>query len=474
MPDVHLDSLRHALENTVVNNLDVAEACLVYATRSYADGHTFNTASLRSLDVFAEIIKLIGVNIVSTIRVPVLAELSEVIAKSSDSPLAAWHAANVIAIGLDGTFDANEFSPDGADIYDLVDMCAFPTHAQGCLSLYRPHGLSESPNPERVDQWNPSTVTGLSLWRSENTRPFRVTLDRTRGRHFDMAVGENGLRIAILQPNRNFSEINIGDWYITGGTPLFFGIRPAHRAKQYSVIRSGIEKAFAAGAGIVVLPELVSDRHIVRRLSTYLIGKNIKLRAQLRTSMNHHPYCSQLRVVISGSYHHTDNDGRNRNSVKIHFSHGPDRPGDGSHSKSGVFRLPLGPIDYTEDIEASHQITLYRGRDYSVAVLICADLSNLTVQEVLRRIQPTLLIVCNMTGKTSGFVSIAHGLVAAAQTTTVFANNPSHWITGDLHEPGAIVVVPAREFAERTVHHTFTSPAEVAVFDSASKRITTV
>ncbi|WP_287001875.1 hypothetical protein [Gordonia sp. UBA7860] len=474
MSDSHLDSLRHALENHVVTALDVAEVCLIYATRSTASGHTFDTAAVRRLDVAPEITQLIGLTIASTIRVPVLSKLSELIAKSSDSPLAAWHAANVIAVGLNGTFEANEFSPDGAEIYDLVDMRAFPTHAQGCLALYDPHDLSESPSPERFDQFNPSAVTGLSLWRNELASPFRVSIDRTRGRHFDTAIGENGLRIAIIQPNRDFSELNLGEWYKSRDAHLFFGIRPSHPMTQYSVMKAGTEKAFAADAGIVVFPELVANRHIVRRLSTYLIGKNIKLRARLGKALDSNPYRSRLRVVVSGSYHHIDTDRKKRNSVKIHFPHGPNRLGDGSHSKSGVFQLIAAGTIHTEDIEASHQITLYHGKNYSVAVLICSDLLNATIQEILRRIRPTLLIVCNMTGKTSGFVSVADGLLAATQTTTVLANNPSQWITGNLHDPGTIVVLPAREHAKRIARHNFSSPTEVAIFDTSTRRITTV
>jgi len=110
---------------------------------------------------------------------------------------------------------------------------------------------------------------------------------------------------------------------------------------------------------------------------------------------------------------------------------------------------------FREDIEPENKIRLFTGAQFSVVVVVCADLLNKDFRRALEALKPSLVLVCNMTEKQGDFASAAHALILACQATLVAANNPARWwkfvgIPGKC-VPGAMVGMPVREASKRVV-----------------------
>src|SRR5690349_12538423 len=92
-----------------------------------------------------------------------------------------------------------------------------------------------------------------------------------------------------------------------------------------------------------------------------------------------------------------------------------------------TFKGSLKTQGFREDIEPSYKIRLFTGAQFSVAVVVCADLLNKDFRRALEALKPSLVLVCNMTPKQGDFASVAHALILASQATLVAANNPARW-----------------------------------------------
>ena len=174
---------------------------------------------------------------------------------------------------------------------------------------------------------------------------------------------------------------------------------------------------------------------------------------------------------MAGSFHRESPSGRH-NAAHVYFRDFVNGVAVREHRKSGEFIFPMteaalgalldgdtsrGPqasIDlawtigkkFREDIELEREVRLYPGTQFSTVVVICADFIDRGLQDVLRPLRVSLLLICNMTPKLDGFVNAAKGFVQSGQTTTLSVNNPAEWPTaaGDVKVEGAIACMPVR------------------------------
>jgi hypothetical protein len=100
------DGLRGLNDCSLLSAFEVAEACLRYATLSTADGHVFDLAPVRALDVKSKIESHVGGHISSGFDPKDLEAIAEAIARSENKPLAAWYTADRISMAISQSFAA--------------------------------------------------------------------------------------------------------------------------------------------------------------------------------------------------------------------------------------------------------------------------------------------------------------------------------------------------------------------------------
>jgi hypothetical protein len=462
----------------------VAARCLRYATVATAKGHLFDSAPMRSLDVKPELEQIIGGHLDSSLTPAAVIAIAEAIAMSKDKPLAAWCAAYLISIAVSQNFTSSIQTPS---VYRLKHLQAFPAAADACKIFYGDKArLSTKAGPERR-QYDPSSVSGLSLWLKNKAHPFTVIVDRAGGDQFNRCIENNTLKIALIQLNQSLAELCI-TWLSdeSAQEPRFFGVQPKNTRQQIDVACARLKQAVAAGAGIALLPELTMTEEAAKEIGDKLATPEtiIPASADYRT----------LCVAVTGSFHHVD-DQKRRNTTLIQFPRTakpalePRR-----HSKSGVFRYEsprlgleafaydetraaaaeaamedaqskgtkLPSEDFREDVEPSHEIRVYIGEKFSVVVVICADLLNTTFRDVVSMVSPSLVLVCNMTPTLDPFETVAHELILRCRATFVSVNNPAQHPSGAV--PGAMVGMPLRDRNDRVKYEDF-GPGEIMLFD---------
>jgi hypothetical protein len=463
---------------------EVAEACLRYATLCTDAGYVFDSASWRGLDVKAELQAHIGMNLGAPIHPDKLKAIAKSIAKSEEPPLAAWCTAMLISIAISQNFLAHS---GPASEYPLEDLQAFPIQAEGCRNLYGgpTTGLSTQPGPAR-SQNDPSAVSGLALWLKSRTWPYKVVIDRVGGDQLNACLDDNNtLKIALIQPNKYLLDLCVTTVSnASDPNPRFFRLQPRDEKAQTAIAISGLKAAAKAGAGIAMLPELTMTESTVNQIGTELAtpGNIILQNADGRT----------LRMVVSGSFHHTDAQGAQRNSTRMHFPRHHNPNAYQQHSKSGVFyykiarellatmscnpkaadaaikALPsdwksLQEIEFKEDVKHSYEMRLFIGSKFSAVVVICADVLSDAFRDTLKEICPSLVLVCNMTGKLRDFENVAGELILACQSTLISVNNPGDWLGKVV--PGALAVMPLGDGRPPARRQHFENAQQIIIFD---------
>jgi hypothetical protein len=485
--DPHFKALYDGLTVAGLDSaFEVAEACLRYATLCTDAGYVFDSARWSGLDVVAELQAHIGMDLGAPIHPDKLEAIAEAIKKSKEPPLAAWCTAMLISIA-----SSQDFSPDSGtpSEYELQDLQAFPILASGCNTLYGEPttGLSTKPGPDR-SQNDPSAVSGLALWLKSRTWPYKVVIDRVGGDQLNVCLDEeNTLKVALIQPNKYLLDLSVTTVSNASDPPPphFFGLQPRDEKAQTAIAVNGLKAAAKAGAGIAMLPELTMTETMVDQIGTQLAtpGAIIPQNADHRT----------LRMVVSGSFHHTDAQGAQRNSTRMHFPRHRNPNTYQQHSKSGVFyhkiarvflemmspdpkvanaalqawqahpATALTEVKFQEDVEYSYEIRLFIGSKFSAVVVICADVLNDAFRNALKEICPSLVLVCNMTGKLRDFENAAGELILACQSTLISVNNPGDWLGKAV--PGALAVMPLGDGRPAARKHNFKNAQQIIIFD---------
>ena len=436
------------LTTRLVGAFEVAEACLGYATWETRRGWPFESDNWRKLDVAQDLCRLVPITIQTGLHPRSMQLIADKIATSANRPLASWITAMLISVGISRDFAA--FDPYGP-VYNLRDLRGVAIATVSPKILYRrTAGLSTNPG-RFFNRFDASAVNGLMLWRDEPHiyGPFDVIVDRACAAQFDAALDTDmKLKIALIQPNRSLLGLSVTTVSPEGDRRRrFFGVGPRCAKAQTKKILKDLKLAQSAGAGIALLPELVTTK-----------AEAEKVASELGTTNNiiaHDDHGHTLRVVVSGSYHHVDASDRQRNTTQVLFP----RTSPMLHrqiSKSGEFFYPStqavmeawkrsrwlfnwpavlalikGSCEtqrFREDIKPENKIRLFTGARFSVVVVVCADLLNKDFRRALEALKPSLILVCNMTEKQGNFASAAHALILACQATLVAANNPARWL----------------------------------------------
>ena len=468
-----LADLYSDLTTRLVGAFEVAEACLGYATWKTRDGWVFDSENWRELDVAEDLCRRVPTSIQTGLHPRVLQMIADTIVSSANPPLAAWITAMLISVGVSRNFAA--FDPYGP-VYNLRDLRGVAIATVSPKILYgRTAGLSTNPG-RFFNSFDASAVNGLMLWRDEPHLhgQFEVIVDRSCAAQFEAAMDtDKKLKIALIQPNRSLLGLSVTTVSPEGDRHRFFGVGPRCPKAQTKKILKGLKLAQSAGAGIALLPELVTTEAEANEVA-WELGTTSNI-------ISHNDFGHTLRVVVSGSYHHVDTSNHQRNTTQVVFP----RTSPVLHreiSKSGEFFYPStqavmeawkrsrwlfnwravlalfkGSLKtrFREDIQPEYKIRLFTGAQFSVVVVVCADLLNKDFRRALEALKPSLVLVCNMTEKQGDFASAAHALILACQATLVAANNPARWwksvgIPGK-SVPGAMVGMPVREASDRVV-----------------------
>ncbi len=232
---------------------------------------------------------------------------------------------------------------------------------------------------------------------------FRVVFDYSA---FDALAGlvTADTIIATCHPNRDLSEIRLP----ADRTTPAFPVRPDNIARQHRIIDQLIAGAAAAGASIVVLPELCVTESLAHRLRDWVSRDN------------------GPRLLVAGSYHHRAGSPLRRANTAISWARGLDRPL--THDKHSPAEHPIA-----EDIQPQGwpELRVYVTADgWHLVVAICRDLLNPEAVHALTEVGANLVLVPAMSKTLAPFTGQIGHLVSSGQALVAVANNPADWSDG--------------------------------------------
>ena len=237
---------------------------------------------------------------------------------------------------------------------------------------------------------------------------FQVIFDYSLAEHLTGLIGPDTV-VATCHPNRTLADFD----FPVDARGRTFPIRPAHKQRQHREIDRLIASAVAAGATIVVLPELCVTESIAAQLQDW-------------TRRADGP-----RMLVAGSYHHADAHPARASDV------GVDQPRR-RNTAVGYLRgceLPLihdkhSPADRPvhEDIEPQGwpQLRVYVSNDgWHLVIAICRDLLNPHAMHALAEAGVNVVFAPAMSETLVAFGGPVAQLVGSAQAFVAVANNPA-------------------------------------------------
>jgi len=213
--------------------------------------------------------------------------------------------------------------------------------------------------------------------------------------------------IATCHPNKALTEFTLP----ADPAQPAFPVRPTNVRHQQRILDQLIGAAADAGASIVVLPELCVTESLSRRLQAWVRRLD------------------GPRLLIAGSYHHSDGSPRRRRNTAIAWVRG--HPDPLIHEKHSPAQHPI-----LEDIQPQGwpELRVYvTATGWHVVVAICRDLLNPQAVHALTEAGANLVLVPAMSERLTPFTGqIAH-LVGSSQALVAVANNPADWADPDSH-----------------------------------------
>jgi hypothetical protein len=179
----------------------------------------------------------------------------------------------------------------------------------------------------------------------------------------------------------------------------FFGVRPRDEATAVASTRELVRQALAAGANLIVFPELSVTAAGIDAIEELVAGRDV--------------------VVIAGTRHAVV-DGSPRNVATM-------LAGGGRWTSAKFNPFVLG--DLVEGIASAPAQIVVRGAidragryAWSLAVLVCKDFLSPGAHQALVSARPALIIVPALTERTAVFEADAVGLTGATQATCFIVN----------------------------------------------------
>ena len=233
---------------------------------------------------------------------------------------------------------------------------------------------------------------------------FRIVFDYSLFDTLSGAVNADTI-LATCHPNRGLDELDLA----SGTGPRTFPIGPVDPDRQRTEIDRLVSQATAAGASIVVLPELCVTQQLAMGLQEWVRRPDGPL------------------LLVAGSCHQqrTTNGvlpARRRNTA-IGWVRGHDQPL--THDKYSPADRPVA-----EDIQPDGwpELRVYVTADgWHLAIVICRDLLNPQAVNALTEAGVNLLLVPAMSETLMPFGGPVAHLVGARQAIVAVANNPGDW-----------------------------------------------
>jgi hypothetical protein len=210
--------------------------------------------------------------------------------------------------------------------------------------------------------------------------------------------------VATCHPNSDLSEFAMPADLSRPAFPL----APTDPGRQRATLNRLIGAATAAGASIVVLPELSVTESLARELQQWVRRPD------------------GPRLLVAGSYHHADPlaPGRRRNTAMT-WIRGHDGPV--THDKHSPADRPV-----IEDIQPQGwpELRIYVTCDgWHLVIAICRDLLNPQAVHALNEAGVNLVLVPAMSETLVPFAGPVAQLVGSTQAMVAIANNPADWST---------------------------------------------
>ncbi|MCG8424851.1 MAG: hypothetical protein MJE77_43740 [Proteobacteria bacterium] len=227
-------------------------------------------------------------------------------------------------------------------------------------------------------------------------------------------------------------------------TPRFLSVHPYRPEEQKKILLDFLEQAQARGARMVLFPELSLDEECLEAVK------------QWHARTDH-----QIAIAVCGSVH-TRRHGERRNVSTTLLQDGTEV----EHFKFNPFYVSVPsaktgrPINYREDIVTIPAIiTINMCGEWSFTTLICKDLLEPGVAEILEQARVSLILVPACSPKTAVFEQIAGALAARAQALVVIGNlaasssiDPSSVIIARPIHTGTIETVRRSEITPPYLH----------------------
>jgi 8-oxo-dGTP pyrophosphatase MutT (NUDIX family) len=237
---------------------------------------------------------------------------------------------------------------------------------------------------------------------------FRIVFDYSLVDTLDGMVTADTI-VATCHPNRTLDEFDLPRDTREPSFPL----RPADPDRQRTQINRLIGDASAAGASIVVLPELCVTEGLALELQEWVRRADGPL------------------LLVAGSYHHADDHGQDsaphrRRNTAIAWVRGHDHPL--IHDKHSPADRPV-----IEDIQPDGwpELRVYVAADgWHLVIAICRDLLNPQAVHALTEAGANLVLVPAMSETLVPFGGPAAHLVGSGQALVAVANNPATWFDG--------------------------------------------
>ena len=236
---------------------------------------------------------------------------------------------------------------------------------------------------------------------------FRVVFDYSAAEALRGILAADTV-IATCHPNRTFDELDLSR---DDGRPSF-PVKPRDTEAQRAALDRLLHGAVAAGASIVVLPELCVTEALAMELAEWVRRPN------------------GLRLLLAGSYHREDEPTRNspdgvrrRRNTAVAWVRGHQQP---------LTQDKHSPADHPihEDINPPGwpEIRVHVAADGCHLVLaICRDLLSPHAVHALTEVGSTLVLVPAMSETLVPFGGPVAQLVADNQAVVAVADNPALW-----------------------------------------------
>ena len=211
--------------------------------------------------------------------------------------------------------------------------------------------------------------------------------------------------LATCHPNRSLGELDL----TSGANNRIFPIGPADPERQRTEIHRLISRATAAGASIVVLPELCVTEQLAWELEKWV-------------RLPDGP-----RLLVAGSYHQVSDTGNllpaRRRNTAVAWVRGIDQPL--THDKFSPADRPV-----VEDIQPDGwpELRVYVTADgWHMAIAVCRDFLNPQAVNAISEAGVNVLFVPAMSETLMPFGGPVAHLVGACQAIVAVANNPGDW-----------------------------------------------